>query len=104
MEQTETLLNGESIILNEIGNKVKDWRDNWNAIWSNIQLRTKMKQTIVDYAVKNNRLDILEAPFVIDANDQFHLISERVKEEYGILESDRIFARWDEWVKNKISK
>jgi len=29
LEPTETLLNGESFIVNEIANKVKEWRDNW---------------------------------------------------------------------------
>ncbi len=104
LEPTETFLNGESYILNEIANRVKEWRDNWEAIWDNIQLRAKVKETLVGYARKMNDFSILEAEFTTEANDQFHVISEKVKDEYGSLDSQRIFARWNEWIKNEIKE
>ncbi len=102
LEPTETFLNGESLILSEIGKRVRDWKDNWDAVWDNIQLRTKLKKTLVDYSISLNKPSLLEAAFVVSANNQFHLFSESVREEYGILDSDRIFARWNEWAKNEI--
>lgn len=102
LEPTETLLNGESVIINQIADRVKEWRDNWDAVWDNIQLRTKVKETLVNYSRKMNDLSIIEAKFTTNANDQFHIVSEQVKDEYGELDSQRIFARWDEWVRNEI--
>lgn len=102
LEPTETFLNGESYILSEIAKRVRDWRDNWEAVWDNIQLRAKIKESIVTYAGTLQKPELLEALFVVRANGQFHIISERVREEYGALDSERIFARWNEWAKNEI--
>jgi len=102
MVPTETLINGESFILNEIAKRVKDWKDNWDAVWENIQLRAKVKETLVNYARQIKNTDILEAQFVVEANSQFHLFSEKVREEYGSLDPQRIYARWNEWLKNRI--
>ena len=102
LEPTETFLNGESLILSEIGKRVRDWKDNWDAVWDNIQLRTKLKKTLVDYSTSLDKPSLLEAAFVVRANNQFHLFSESVREEYGTLDSERIFARWNEWLKNEI--
>ncbi len=104
LEPTETLLNGESLIVNEIANRVKDWRDNWEAVWDNILLRAKVKEALVDYSRKTSNPEILEAKFVTDANDLFHIISETVKEEYGSFDSARIFAIWDERIKSMIKR
>jgi len=104
LEPTETLLNGESLIVNEIANKVKEWRDNWEAVWDNIQLRAKIKETLVDYSRKTGNAEIIEARFVSEANDMFHIISETVKEEHGNLDSQRIFAIWNERVKTMIKQ
>lgn len=104
LEPTSTLLNGESLILNSIAQNVKEWRGNWEAVWENIQLRAKIKQTLVDYAKKTGNTRVLEAPFVVMSNDQFHILSERVREEYGALDSKRIYARWEEWFKTRIKK
>ncbi len=104
LDPSDTFLNGESYIINEIANRVKDWRDNWEAVWDNIQLRAKIKETLVNYAKKTNNFSILEATFTTDANAAFHILSEKVKDEYGILDSQRIYARWDEWTKNEIKE
>ena len=48
--------------------------------------------------------DLLEAPFVVQSNDLFHIISNSVKEESGNLDSKRIFFEWEEWIKKEIRK
>jgi len=58
----------------------------------------------VDFATKNNNLELLEADFVIQSNDQFHKISERIREEVGALDSKRIFFEWNEWLKRHVKK
>jgi flagellar protein FlaI len=104
LEPTEDLINGDSDVLKAIAGNVKDWVGNWSAVWDNIMLRASIKEKIVQYAEKQKMLDLLEAEFVILSNDQFHRISENVREEVGNLESKRILYEWEEWLKQKIKE
>jgi uncharacterized membrane protein (DUF2068 family) len=99
---TPDLINGDSEIIKSIGGNVKEWAGDWDAIWDNILLRAKIKETLVSYAnrLKNNAL--LEAKFIIDSNDQFHRISEIVRNEVGNLDPKRIFFSWEEWLKRRV--
>ena len=99
---TETLLNGESVILNEIAKKVRDWRDNWDAVWNNLQLRAKVKDTLVEFAKKTGNFGILEADFYVKSNTMLHVITDRVREEYGGMDHNRIYNQWVEWLKASI--
>jgi endonuclease III-like uncharacterized protein len=36
---------------------------------------------------------------VIQCNDMFHRISDRVKEESGVLDVKRIYAEYDAWIR-----
>ncbi|MDY6766244.1 MAG: hypothetical protein SVW77_02650, partial [Candidatus Nanohaloarchaea archaeon] len=92
---TETLLNGESLILNRIADNVREWKNDWDAVWENIQLRKRIKQRQVDLASHGDH--VLEARFTSRANEKFHTISNQVQEEYGELDPERIYARWNEW-------
>ena len=102
LEISDDLLNGESEILKGIGSNVKQWAGNWDAIWDNIQLRSKVKQLQVDYSVKYSCDEILEAKPVIDANDMYHKISEKINNEYGVLDSAKIFFEFEHWYKEYI--
>jgi len=104
LKPTSTLINGESYIINEIAKRVREWHGNWDAVWDNILLRGKVKQRIAEYAHKLNRRDILEAEWVVQTNDMFHTISERVKQEVGEMNSKQIFEKWDNWFKNQLKK
>jgi len=104
LEPTDELINGDSEVLKKIASNVKEFVGDWDAIWENIQLRSKMKETLVDYANKSLLYDLLEAKFVINSNDMFHRISDEIKEEVGALDNKRIFFEWDEWVKREIKK
>ncbi|MDP3765589.1 MAG: type II/IV secretion system ATPase subunit [Nanoarchaeota archaeon] len=104
LQASEDLINGDSEILKAIAGNVKDWAGDWDAVWDNITLRAKIKETLVDFAAKNNMPELLEADFVIQTNDQFHKISERIKDEIGALDSKRIFFDWNEWLKRHIKK
>jgi type IV secretory pathway ATPase VirB11/archaellum biosynthesis ATPase len=102
LKPTETLLNGESFVLNEIAKRVKEWHGNWDAVWSNIELRGKIKQAMIDYARKIGNKEILEAEWVSPSNEMFHMICEEVRKEVGFLDSKEIFKRWDEWFKKMV--
>jgi len=102
LKPTDTLLSGESYVINEIAKRVREWHGNWDAVWSNIELRANIKQAMVDYARKLNRKDILEAEWVSASNEMFHIISDQVRREVGELDSREIFKRWDMWFRESI--
>jgi archaeal flagellar protein FlaI len=104
LEPTDALLNGDSDIVKAIAGSVKEWAGNWEAVWSNILLRAKVKEEIMKAAKIEKDIDLLEAPFVIQANDMFHHISERVKERTGTLDTEEIFFEWNEWLQRQLLK
>jgi len=102
LKPTDTLIYGESFILNEIAKRVKEWRGNWDRVWDNILLRAKIKETLVEFAEKLGRSEILEGPWVVASNEMFHSISESVREEVGYVDSKLVFERWLNWFKNQL--
>ena len=101
---TPDLLAGDSDIIKAIAGNVREWAGNWTAVWENINLRAKIKSTLVDYAERTKIKALLEAPFVVKANDEFRRISESVREEIGYLDSTRIFSAWEDWLKKSIKQ
>ena len=104
LKPSQDLINGDSEVLKSIAGNVKEWAGNWNAVWENIMLRAKIKQTLVEYAEKSGIQDLLEAKFVVTSNDKFHQISQDVREDLGYLDSEKIFKDWDFWIKEIIKK
>ena len=98
------LMNGDSEIIKAIAGNVKEWAGNWDAVWDNILLRARIKETLVEMSVKEKAPELLEAEFVIRANDEFHKASDKVKEEVGALDSKRIFFEWNEWLQREVKK
>lgn len=98
---TDELINGDSDILKSIAGNVKEWAGNWDAVWDNIELRAKIKETIVETAKKEDEPELLEAPFVIQCMDEFHRISDRVREDSGTLDSERILFEFKDWIAAK---
>tara|TARA_Y100000310_G_scaffold281722_1_gene302375 strand:- start:12214 stop:14505 length:2292 start_codon:yes stop_codon:yes gene_type:complete len=104
LEPSDELINGESEILKGIAGNVKEWAGSWDAVWDNILLRAKMKETIVKVAEKSKMPNLLEAGFIVNSNDEFHKISDNILREVGSLDSKRIFFDWNEWLKTTIKK
>lgn len=102
LKPTDTLVDGESEVLNSIARQVRDWRGAWDLVWDNILLRAKIKETIVEHARKLQRPDILEADVNVDSNEMFHIISDQVRSEVGELDSKMIYEKWLQWFKERI--
>ena len=104
LEPTEDLINGDSEVIKEIASNVKGWAGNWDAVWDNILLRTKIKEELVKTAerIKNNK--ILEADFSTSSNHAFHRISDEIREEVGLPVSERVFPEWQKWLNQEIKK
>jgi type IV secretory pathway ATPase VirB11/archaellum biosynthesis ATPase len=97
---TDTFLNGESYVLNQIASRVPGWSGRWDMIWDNIQLRAKILETILDIANKTNKPDLLEAETTVKANQMFHIIAAKCREDIGSIDSKRVYNEWLEWFKN----
>ncbi len=104
LEPTDELINGDSDILKAIAGNVKEWAGNWDAIWDNVMLRSKMKEELVKAAEAENNFELLEATFVIKCNDQFHIICDKVVDKTGKLDSERILFEWREWLRKEVKK
>ncbi|MCS7094051.1 MAG: type II/IV secretion system ATPase subunit [Candidatus Aenigmarchaeota archaeon] len=102
LKPTDVLLNGESDVLNEISKRIKEWHGAWDKVWENILLRGKIKQTMVEYAEKLNRPDILEAEYVVEANEAFHNICDEVSNKFGHLDAKEIYEKWLEWFEKRL--
>ena len=100
LEPTDALLNGDSELLKAIAGNVREWAGNWDAVWDNVLLRAEIKKAIVE----TNIDELLEAPFVIRANDEFHKISDKVRVKEGRLDSKEILFRFKDWLSQEIQK
>ena len=104
LEPTKDLLNGDSDVLKGVAGRVNEWAGNWDAVWDNIMLRTRLKESLVSLADQAKMPGLLEAGFVVQANDEFHRISDRIRDEVGSLDSKRIEFEWGEWLKGSVKK
>jgi flagellar protein FlaI len=102
LEPTDALLNGDSEILKMIAANISDFVGNWDLIWENIELRGRIRQKLVEVSDKINNPDLLEAEFVILANDMFHKFSQHIKEKVGKLDHKEIEFMWNEWLTSEI--
>lgn len=102
LEPTDDLINGNSEVLKDIAGNVKDWAGDWDSLWGNIILRTKMRENLVNMSDKLKRNDLLEADFVIKANDESRIICNEVKEDTGGLDIKKILFLWNDWLKKEV--
>jgi hypothetical protein len=101
LEASDELINGDSEIIKDIASNVKGWAGNWDAVWDNIVLRKKIKEEIVSLSQKTENNELLEADFTVKSNNAFHQISEKISEEIGLPDSDRVFPKWKTWLETE---
>ncbi|MDD5193903.1 MAG: type II/IV secretion system ATPase subunit [Candidatus Nanoarchaeia archaeon] len=101
LEASDELINGDSEVIKTIAAGVKGWAGNWDAVYDNILLRSKIKQEIVDVSKKMNKPEILESGFNALSNNMFHEFSKEIQEEVGLPVSERVFPLWQEWLKKE---
>lgn len=104
LKPTDTLLNGESEILNRITSYVKEWTGDWDAVWENIKLRAKMKSRLVELSDKLSKPELLEAEWITKSNSRFHLIADAVTKDIGTPEADRVYKEWSTWLDSQFKK
>lgn len=104
LEATPDLINGDSEIIKSIASRVRDWAGNWEAVWNNILLRAKTKQELVDMSRELKNPQLLEAEFVVLANDLFHKVIEDLSAKHGGFDNKQALFQWQELVKRAIKR
>lgn len=104
LEPSDDLINGESEIIKDVAGNVKGWAGNWDAVWDNILLRAKIKEELLNAAKKAKMPELLEAPFVVRSNNEFHAISDIVTKEIGIPESKAVLPKFKDWLNQEVKK
>lgn len=104
LKPTDILTSGESEVINRIASLTKEWEGKWDLVWENIATRAKVKQTMLDYSTRLNKPEILEAPWVIASNEQFHLLGSKVREELGRLDCQQLYSQWLDWFESELKK
>ncbi len=104
LQPSNELINGEIEVLKNIAGNVREWAGDWDAVWDNIMLRADIKKILVEQADRAKNPNLLEAKFVIKANDKFHTICNDVKDEVGSIESSRVKSEWQNWLYKEIKK
>ncbi|MBS3117205.1 CpaF family protein [Candidatus Woesearchaeota archaeon] len=104
LEVTDDLINGNSEILKRMAGRIKEFAGDWDAVWNNIELRGKCKQAVMEEFVNINNPEMLEAEFIIQCNEKFQLISDKVKDKAGHLDSDLIYFEYREWLRKEAKK
>jgi archaeal flagellar protein FlaI len=102
LEPTEDLINGDSEVIKDIASNVSGWAGNWDAVYDNILLRAKIKEELVNTAVKIKDDKILESGFNMLSNHAFHQISDKIRSEVGLPISSRVFPEWQNWLNQEI--
>lgn len=104
LEPTDELISGNSEILKLIASQVKEYAGNWDALWENIELRSRCKEAQVKLADEKNNPQLLEAEFTIKCNDLMHKAIEDLKDSDGHIDSEKVFKEWFDEVKREVTK
>ncbi|MFO7711395.1 MAG: type II/IV secretion system ATPase subunit [Candidatus Woesearchaeota archaeon] len=104
VEPTADLINGDSEIIKAVAGNISELAGNWDAVWENITLRGRIKEEQVKAAKEAEREELLEAEFTIRCNDQFHVLSDRIKQESGFLDYELLFTEWKNWLRRAVKE
>ncbi len=104
MLATDDLINGDSEVIKDIASNVKGWAGNWDAVYDNILLRSKIKKELVNMSKVSGDKNLLEAEFNALSNDRFHKISDKISVEIGVPMSERVFPEWQKWLNSEVKK
>jgi type IV secretory pathway ATPase VirB11/archaellum biosynthesis ATPase len=104
LEPTDDLINGDSEIIKSVAANVKGWAGNWDAVWDNILLRSKIKEEIFNQSERLKMPELLEAPFIVSSNNAFHEISNKITKDVGVPDSKLVFREWESWLKEELRK
>jgi type IV secretory pathway ATPase VirB11/archaellum biosynthesis ATPase len=96
---TDLLEMGQSQVIQSIARK---WGITVEKALQNIQLRTDIKNTIVEHSKEHEEL--LEAPTTRDANNMLWMSIEESKQRKGIVDYNEVRKHWMKWFKDYVRR
>ncbi|MFT4311726.1 MAG: ATPase, T2SS/T4P/T4SS family [Candidatus Woesearchaeota archaeon] len=106
LEPTDALIGGDSDSLKDIAGRVREFAGNWDAIWQNVQLRGQLKELLVQASTDANIPELLEAPFVISCNDEYHRLYEKVRQNKRFENEEQInqaiLEQFEQWLQRQV--
>ena len=96
---TDLLEMGQSQVIQSIARK---WGITVEKALQNIQLRTDIKNTIVEHSKEHEEL--LEAPTTRDANNMFWMGIEESKQRKGTVDYNEVRKQWMKWFKDYVRR
>ena len=96
---TDLLEMGQSQVIQSIAKK---WGITVEKALQNIQLRTDIKNTIVEHSKEHEEL--LEAPTTRDANNMFWMSIEESKQRKGTVDYNEVRKQWMKWFKDYVRR
>jgi len=104
LEPTKDFMNGNSDILKRIAGNIRDFAGDWDAVYNNIILRGECKQALVELSQELEDPNILEAKFVIMANDKFHLLTAKVRDSNGKIDNEKLLFKFKEFIRREAKR
>lgn len=104
LKPERALIEGDSEVIKSIAGNVREWAGKWDLVWEEIVRRGKIYEKIVKAAEENDKMELLESDFIVLANDSYHKIFEKLKEEQGYPETKDLLFLFDEWLKRELKK
>jgi Flp pilus assembly CpaF family ATPase len=108
IDATKDLMEGGSEIVKSIASRVREWAGNWDRVWENIVLRGEVREMIVNYANKSGLIEgpkgLLESNFIVEANDAYHNIFNKLSAEVGYPEKRDMLREFEVWLKSRINE
>ncbi len=87
---------GASLLIKKLAD---DWEMSIEEANKNIHARARVRAAVVNRAQKEGRLELLEADYVPEYNNQFWNLLERQMEEYGEVDYNELVTDWQRWFK-----
>jgi len=104
LKPERALVEGQSEVIKGIAGNVREWAGKWELVWEEIITRSKVYEMLLKYSKENKRPEMLEADFVVLANDTYHKSFEKLKNEQGYPESKDLLFLFEEWLKSMVKK
>ena len=98
------LIEGDSEVIKSIAGSVREWAGKWDLVWEEIVLRSKIYELIVKTAQERKYLELMESDFIVIANETYHKLFKKLKEEQGYPETKDLLFLFEEWLKAELKK
>ncbi len=104
LKPERALIEGQSEVIKSIAGNVREWAGKWELVWDEIMTRSKAYELLLKYSKDIKKSELLESDFVVIANDAYHRIFEKLKNEQGYPESKDLLFMFEDWIKGAVKR